>query len=146
VLFVNRLAQGREFDAVVMPSLILHKAQADYGEASWDGVRRRMKVVNAPAKGIGRDDSTFVKGVAYGGFTGPTWVTSLHVLVYRRDGGLVFEGRGGIDFAMQADLGSAKGTSDHWELRTNSALFRDRALLREGVVLAFEPYLIPPDE
>jgi hypothetical protein len=145
-IFAGRLAQDHEFDAVVMPSLILHQTQVEWGEASWDGVRRRMKVVNAPAKGTGRDDSTFVKGVTYGGYTGPAWVTSLHVLVYTRDGLLVFEGRGGIDFVVEADLANAKGMNTRWELRTNSSLFRDREILYESVVKTFTPYLIPPDE
>jgi len=144
-IFVSRLAQDHEFDAVVMPSLILHQTHMELGEASWDGVRRRMRKVNAPSKGIGRDDSTFVKGIAYGGPSGPAWVTSLHVLVYTRDGRLVFEGRGGIDFVQEVDLIDA-ASKYRWELRPNTSIFLDHTLLHEGVVRAFEPYLLPPDE
>lgn len=144
-IFVGRLAQDHEFDAVVMPSLILHQTRVESGGASWNGVSRRMRVVNAPAKGVGRDDSTFVKGIAYGGISGPAWVTSLHVLVYTRGGQLIFEGRGGIDFVQEADLTDASAKY-RWEPRPNSSLFRDRTLLYESVVQAFEPYLVPPDE
>jgi hypothetical protein len=142
-IFVSRLAKNHQFDAVVMPALILHQTSVNMGEASWDGVSRRMRVANAPVKGIGRDDSTLQKGIAYGGYSGPAWVTSLHVLVYTRDGQLVFEGRGGIDFVQQAEIDAAKYRFD---LHPNSSLFRDRTLLHEGVVKAFTPYLIPPDE
>jgi hypothetical protein len=143
--FVGRLAQDREFDALVMPSLILHQTRMDASNASWDGVSRRMKMLNAPSKGIGREDSTLTKGIAYGGISGPAWVTSLHVLVYTRGGQLIFEGRGGIDFVQEADLTDASAKY-RWEPRPNSSLFRDRTLLYESVVQAFEPYLVPPDE
>ena len=143
--FVERLAQKHEFDALVMPSLILLQTRALDGEASWDGVTRKMRMVNTPEKGVDRDDSTFTKGVAYGGVTGPAWVTSLHVLVFARDGHKVFEGRGGIDFVQEVKVINADKAS-RWEPRPNSSLFEDRTLVREGVERAFEPYLVPPDE
>ena len=144
-IFVTRLAKDHEFDAVVMPSLILHQTRMDANNASWDGVSRRMKILNAPSQGISREQSTLAKGVAYGGISGPAWVTSLHVLVFSLDGTRIFEGRGGIEFLHEIDLIDA-GRSYRYEMRQSSSLFLDPALLREGVVLAFEPYLIPPDE
>ncbi len=144
-LFVDRLAKHHEFDALVMPSLILFQARALDGEASWDGVSRKMRMVNAPVQGVDRDDSTLTKGVAYGGVTGPAWVTSLHILVFAPDGQKVFEGRGGIDFVQEVDLVNA-AAKWRWEPRPNDALFQDRSLLLESVEQAFEPYLAPPDQ
>jgi hypothetical protein len=144
-LFAGRLAQSHEFDAIVMPSLILFQTQALRGEASWDGVSRKMRIVDASFKGAGWDESTFAKGVTLGGVTGPVWVTSLHILVFTRDGKKVFEGRGGIDFVQEVKVISG-GKPSRWEPRPNSSLFEDRTLVREGVERAFEPYLVPPDK
>ena len=144
-IFVDRLAQDHEFDVVVMPSLIVFQTQMDANNASWDGVSRRMKMVHAPSKGIGRDDSLLTKGIATGGLSGPAWVTSLHILVFARDGSSVFEGRGGIEFVQETDLIDG-GKSFRYTLRPNSSIFQDRALLHAGVVRAFTPFLTPPEE
>lgn len=144
-IFVGRLAQDHAFDAVVMPSLILLRERADYGEASWDGVSRKMRVVNAPSKGAGREDSTFTKGLAYGGFSGEALVTSLHLLVFTRDGAKIFEGRGGIDFVQQADLILATKRYQ-WQLVPNATLFKDPAILRESVAQAFDPLIEAPED
>ena len=139
-LFVARLAQEHAFDVVVVPSLILHKTQLDANNATWDGVTRRMKIVNAPKLGVGRDDSDLTKGTAYGGIDGPAWVTSLHVIVFDAKGSKLFEGRGGIDFLHEIDMIDA-GVSFRYEMRSSTSLFRDPELLHEGVVRAFDPYL-----
>lgn len=144
-LFVGRLAQEHTFDAVVVPSLILHQTQMDANNATWDGVTRRMKIVNGPQLGIGRDDSDFTKGTAYGGIDGPAWVTSLHVIVFDAKGLKVFEGRGGIDFVHTVDMLDA-GVGGHYEMRPSTSLFSDRAILQEGIARAFEPYLPAPVE
>jgi hypothetical protein len=49
-----------------MPSLILRETRVDYGNASWDGVSRRMRMLNAPARGVGRDRSTLAEAIAFG--------------------------------------------------------------------------------
>jgi hypothetical protein len=142
--FTASLAKDHAFDAVVMPSLILHQTQMDANNAAWNGVNRRMRMVNAPVLGIGRDDSTLTKGLAFGGISGPAWVTTLHVFVFAPDGRRIFEGRGGIDFLQEIDLIDA-GESFRYTLRESSVIFRDREILNEGVVRAFTPYLAPPD-
>jgi hypothetical protein len=115
----------------------------DAGNASWDGVIRRMRIVNAPSLPAGRNSSTLSKGIAFGGVSGPAWATSLHVLVFARDGRRVFEGRGGIDLLYETEL-IDEGKSFRYELRPNRALFLSRMIVREGVGLAFTPYLVPP--
>lgn len=49
----------------MLPSLIVHQTQMDHSNASWDGVSRRMKMLNAPHEGIGREDSTLERGVEF---------------------------------------------------------------------------------
>ncbi len=141
-IFVRELARGHQFDVLAMPSLILHQTRMDSCNASWDGVSRRMRITNAPAAGTGREQSDYAKGVAWGGISGPAWVTSVHVLVFARDGSRLFEGRGGVDFLHEVDL-LDQGRSFRYELRPNGSLFLDPARVREGVVRAFTPYLIP---
>lgn len=139
-IFERELSKSHAFDALVVPSLLMHEIQADFGNASWDGVSRRMPLANAPVANVGRDQSTFAKGIAFGGISGPAWVVSLHVLAFSLEGARVFEGRGGIDFVYEADL-LDQGQSYRYELRPNPALFVDRERLHEGVVRAFTPYL-----
>lgn len=143
--FVRRLSERHDFDALVLPSLLLHQVPMDASNASWDGVSRRMRMLNKPVfRSSAMDQSTLADGVAYGGISGKAWVTSLHVLVLARDGQRVFEGRGGIEFLYAIDLiNGARGPS--YNLIPNGSLFVDRTTLREGVVLAFAPYLTPPD-
>jgi hypothetical protein len=144
-IFVSRLAQDREFDAVVMPSLIMIQKRMDSSAASWDGVSRRLKTSIESSRAPGRQDSAYSTSAGHPGFSGPAWVTSLHVLVFARDGSRVFEGRGGIDFAHQIDVVKV-GRNHRAQFGPNRSIFTDREILREGVRLAFTPYLGPPDE
>lgn len=142
-IFVTGLAARRAFDVVVMPSLLLHQVHMDSGIATWDGVTRRMKVVDAPEMPSGRNFSTLVKDVAYGGVTGDAWVTSLHVLVYGRDGALGFEGRGGLEVVQQVEhIGPGKRFKSR--LVPDPEIFSDPARLREGAARAFAPFLSQP--
>ncbi len=145
-IFVSHLAQDHEFDVVVMPSLLLHQERMDNWNASWDGVTRRMTVANAPESGqeIDRPDSTYDIGIMGRSLSGPVWVTSLHVLVFDRNGARIFEGRGGMELTQEVELGPAKKKYES-RLRPRGALFEDRIFLREGVARAFTPFLTPPD-
>jgi hypothetical protein len=143
-IFARDLGEWIEFDAMLMPSLILHSVRVTDSSGTWDGVRRRVKMVNLPSRGIGGSADTFTKGVAFGGISASVLASSLHVTVLSPDGRLVFEGQGGFDFAQEADLGRAYRWK--WELRRKSGLLRDPAVLREGVEIALGPYLPPRDD
>jgi hypothetical protein len=134
--FADELARGRDFDVLVMPSILFREVTARHGVVDWDGVKRKIRYSNAPSQRNGRRLATW------------TWqvpVTSLHLLVFSREGERVFEGRGGLEIAVE--VGATVG-----ERRARSAfqprvdLFHDRALLREGVATAFAPYLPPLSE
>lgn len=142
VFFAKELDDHYDFDAIVMPSLLLHKTRALDGSAQWDGVSRRMHVVNAPRRPTGRAQSTLAEGIAYGGISGDVLVTSIHVLVFSREGERVLEGRGGLDFVHDVDLSPKKYT---WQFRTRDVT-RNIDALREGIAIAFDPYLTPPEE
>jgi hypothetical protein len=146
VLFAQELAKSYPFDALVMPSILLHQTRVSDSRGAWDGVRRRLRHVNEPdlPKG-GRHQSTFAEGVRAGGVTAELPVTSLHVLVFSSAGERVFEGRGGIEFIHEIDLADA-ARRNRFEIRARDDLFEDVEALREGIEVAFDPYLTPPEE
>jgi hypothetical protein len=142
-LFAEELAKTHTFDALVMPSILLHEIRVLDNTGRWDGVARRLRMVNKPpisADGWG----TFEKGVRAGGYSDKAAVTSVHVLVLSRAGERRFEGRGGVEFVHDIDL--APVAKDRWGFELREDLFEDRGALREGIVLAFDPYLAPPEE
>jgi hypothetical protein len=143
-IFARDLGEWLGFEVMLMPSLILHSVRVADNSGTWDGVRRRVRMVNLPSRGTGRSDDTFTKGVAFGGISGSVMATSLHVTAFSPDGQLVFEGQGGFDFTQEADLGGAHRWS--WELRRKSGLLKNPEVLREGVEIALGPYLPPRDD
>ena len=143
--FAQELDEHYDFDAIVIPSILLHKTRALESGAAWDGVRRRMRVVNAPKRPTsGRAQSTLAEGIAEGGISGDVMVTSVHVLIFSRAGERVFEGRGGIDFVHDVDMSPLK-SKNRWQYLMRD-LTRDVDALREGIAIAFDPYLTPPEE
>jgi hypothetical protein len=137
--FAKELDELYDFDAIVMPSVVLHKATGTGGTARWDGVERHMRVLNAPR----RDPGTMT--IEFGGLDGDLMVTSVHVLVFSRGGERVFEGRGGIELIHEIDLAAFK-KKKNLDVRVREDLGRDVDALREGIAIAFDPYLPPPEE
>lgn len=143
VFFAARLDQKYDFDAIVMPSLLVHKARATDGDAVWDGVSRHMELLNRPLRKVGHRQDTFADGVQFGGVSGEVLVTSIHVLVFSREGQRIFEGRGGFAFLNDADLGAARRKRTvSYPLRN---LSKDIDAMREGIAIAFDPYLPEPE-
>jgi hypothetical protein len=143
-LFVRELARTREFQALVMPSLLLHHTRVRMRQASWDGVQRRIALANLPAPKPGQRD-LMRQGMAGIGISGEAAVTSLHLFVFSREGERVFEGRGGLEFVEEIDVGDVLERGRIF-MRTRADLLQDRAVLREGIAIAFSPYLPPPRE
>jgi hypothetical protein len=143
--FAKAAAKEHQFDAIVVPSILLHQVRAVSSYAKWDGVERRMKVVGAPKKHFsGAAKDTLVDGIENGGISGDVMVTSVHVLVYTREGEKVFEGRGGIAFVHDIDLSHIQ-KKHLWSYRMRDPVV-DVGSLREGIAIAFHPYLTQPDE
>jgi len=70
-------------------------------------------------------------------------VTSIHVLVYSREGQRIFEGRGGFAFVHDADMANAQ-KNWAWKYRLRD-LAGDIDAMREGIAIAFDPYLPEAD-
>jgi hypothetical protein len=145
-LFAKRLSESHQFDALVMPSLIVHEARTTAGRAFWDGVDRRLRVVNPPKRIAGMNREQLGTWIAVAGRPdGNMLVTSVHVLVFSREGERIFEGRGGIDFLNEVDLARfAKKRAVDFRVRTDLPGGIDA--LREGIAIAFAPYLTLPEE
>jgi len=139
-IFTRRLAETREFQALVLPSLLLDRTTVRHRKATWDGVERRIRVVNVPHRGAGRADNALVDGMSIGSLNASVAVASLHVSVFSEQGRGVFEGRGGLDLLEEVDMKDAARTL-HFQLALRGDLLQDRKLLREGVAVAFSPYL-----
>ena len=143
VLLAAVLDELYDFDAIVMPSVLVHKVRASEGGAVWDGVSRQMELLNKPARLRGQPagsdgQDTFADGVRFGGVSGDVLVTSIHVLVFSRAGERIFEGRGGFAFLHDADMKNSRNWS--WQYRTRD-LAADVDAMREGIAIAFDPYL-----
>jgi hypothetical protein len=144
--FAQSLRRTHDFDALVMPVLLLDRVPVRHRTASWDGVTRRVRVVNAPRRTAGRNDSLMADGLVDGGSLHATMpVSSLYVMVLTPAGERVFHGRGGIDFVDELDLANVAETYT-FEIRRREDLFEDQAVLRESIAAAFTPYLPPVRE
>jgi hypothetical protein len=144
VFFAQQLDARYDFDAIVMPSLLVHAVRTTNGYAWWDGVQRHMRASNVPdeVSGMSRQQ---VRWLADSGPTGDMEVTSFHVIVFSRAGERIFEGRGGIDFASELDLSNFRHNRAI-EMRLRDDLPGDRDALREAIAIGFAPFLpMPPD-
>jgi hypothetical protein len=137
-VFAERMLQSHDFDAMVMPAVIGRDIRVSGSFGRWDGVSRRFPTRNEPRLKPGQSG-----GVVGHGFAGTFMGASLHVMVFTRDGSRVFEGRGGLDFVHYADLSTALETW-RWEIHRRDDFLEDPEIVREGIRLAFEPYLGPP--
>jgi hypothetical protein len=146
--FARKLDEVYDFDAIVMPSLIVTQARAMNGSARWDGVERQIGI----AKGTSSDRTErrirrdpMEKQVLSTRTSGEFPVTSVHVLVFSAAGERIFEGRGGIEFVQQVDL-SNFARKHAVEFRLRDDLPGGIDAVREGVAIGFSPLLPMPEE
>jgi hypothetical protein len=130
--YVTHLAETRSFDAVISPSIIYRATKTRDRRVKWDGVFRKMKIVNlsdeAKNKGLARSLSVEISGV------------SLHVMVFGPEGDLIFQKYGGLDLVHDVDMAGAEFTM-HPGLSLKDGLLKESDHLSEGIGVAFDPYL-----
>jgi hypothetical protein len=143
VFFARKLDEIYDFDALVMPSLIVHEERTANGYARWDGVSRRISVVKGASERKRKRDQQ-AEQAAIAGAAGNLLVTSLHVLVFTAAGERVFEGRGGIEFVHELDLSNFRRTRTP-EFRIRENLPGGLDAVREGIAIAFDPLLPEAD-
>ena len=140
-IFADALAEYTDFHAIVMPSLLLTKTLATASWGTWDGVTRRMRTVDsAEPSWTGRSGSVLDDGTDLGGLSGEMSVTSVHFLVFSRDGERIFEGRGGLEYTHEIDLSKTR-SHNRLNIRMRDDLFEDPEVLREGIEIGLTPYL-----
>ncbi len=131
-IFVTGLAQEHAFNAVIVPSIVYRTTKTRERTAKWDGVFRKMKVINlsdeAKKKGLARSFSAEISGV------------SLHVMVFEPGGAMIFQKYGGLDLAHNVDMANAEFTMSP-RLVVKDDLLKDSDHLDEGMGEAFDPYL-----
>jgi hypothetical protein len=133
--FARELARHREYDLLVIPSLVLRPGHLSGTHAFWDGVQR--EVPNAAILvGSGLADVVAPGGVVAGGLRGKVAAVSLHVTLLRSDGSEVFEGLGGLDVLQEAQREAVWGS--RLRFVTRSEPFSDPEAVREGVERAFD--------
>jgi hypothetical protein len=130
--YVTRLAETHSFDAVISPSIVYRTTKTRDRKVKWDGVFRKMKVVNlsdeAKNKGLARRLTLEIAGV------------SLHVMVFGPEGDLIFQKYGGLDLVHDVDMAGAEFTM-HPGLSLKDGLLKESDHLSEGIGVAFDPYL-----
>ena len=130
--FVRQLREGRVFDAVVVPTLLYRKVEIRRSRVEWDGVVRELRGLKAPiARRFSRRPRPTVIAV------------SLHVIVLGESSDELFHGVGGLEILQEADDLRRSHRRVHFRIRED--LFQEPDLLREGIAIAFDPYLSPPE-
>jgi hypothetical protein len=130
-VFVTSLAETHTFNALISPSVVYRTTKTRERTVKWDGVFRKMKVINlsdqGKKKGLARSFTVDIGGV------------SLHVMVFEPGGGVIFQKYGGLDLAHNVDMTSAEFTMTP-SLVLKVDLLRDSEHLDEGMGKAFDPY------
>lgn len=126
-IFVRKLGAVAAFDALVVPSLVYREGELANRVVKWDRVVRRLPPVGEDLKPLPMSFETSVP------------VVSLHLMVFSAQGERIFEGYGGVDLAHSLSL----DPGDEGQLRADlrDPMLGERSFLREGVEVAFDPYL-----
>ena len=138
-------APSHEFQALLIPSLIVGRGTVRHRALGWDGVKRHMRVVNMPQVASGRTTNVLLDGMIHGSLNANVAIASLHLIALSREGAVVFTGRGGIDILEELDLEDADKTFQ-FQLRPRDDVFQHREVVDEAVAIAFTPYLPPLEE
>jgi hypothetical protein len=135
-LFVGRLKQYAEFDAVIVPSLFVQRARVSGTTATWDGVERTIEIE------AGRRDAQLpadapIEGVAP--------AASLHAVVLDSDGAKLQETQAGLALLVRARISYANGPlgEPSFAFVPRRDPFDDRAQLLQGIANALAPFLPP---
>jgi hypothetical protein len=126
-IFAGKLGVPAVFDALVVPSLVYREGRLRNGVVKWDGVVRRLPPVEDAPKPIPQSFEVSVP------------VVSLHVMVFGASGELTFENFGGVDLAHSFRLDP--GDENQLSIELRDPVLGERRFLREGVEVAFDPYL-----
>jgi hypothetical protein len=131
-LFVAKLKQHTDFDALVIPSLYVQRAVLSGTTARWDGAEQTIDMVGRADVQIPSDAP--IEGVVP--------AASLHAVVFDGEGARLHEGRAGLALLMRARLAHTGAPN---EAPTFTFVARndpfDHALLVRGAAKALAPWV-----
>jgi hypothetical protein len=134
--FARSVGEERDYDLLLMPSLVLRMARVHGEQVSWDGVHRTLVAPPAQIRAQTSLGGHLIPAHVVG-YRGRVPGVSLHVLALDREGAIVYQGMAGLDLVH----GFAHVEGDpHGELEAQLVEnpLSDAAHLREGIELAFE--------
>ncbi|MGI9590572.1 MAG: hypothetical protein ACR2P8_04330, partial [Myxococcota bacterium] len=133
--FAQELAQHRDYDLLVVPSLVLRPGYLSGWHASWDGVQREVPnaaaLVTTDLSDVGTPGTFRTRGLR-----GKVAAVSLHVSLLRPDGTELYQGLGGIDVLQEAHRDA--GWESELRFVARAQPFSDAEAVREGVERAFD--------
>jgi hypothetical protein len=133
--FARELAKHKEYDMLVIPSLVLRPGHLSGYHAVWDGVQREVPnaaILIGELNG-GIDASADMR---FDGLRGKVGAVSLHVTVLRSDGSEVFQGLGGLDVLQKLAREHPWDGSVRFVKREE--FLDDPEAIREGIERAFD--------
>jgi len=135
----RNLHEIHDFDTLIIPNLLMREARIYGGSryALWDGVKRPLRMADEATDHSGFNVMTTITG----GIPG----VSLHVTAHDPAGNKVFNSIAGLDLIHDFSFVSAgdgvRGIETATPLRAER--LTDETLVREGIDIAFDPYLLP---
>lgn len=134
--FAERLAEENEFDLLVMPALVMRRANVRGKHVYWDGVRRKLDNAGANDRNFNEFGPTVV-GARASGLNGQLAGASLYISVMTATGDQVYAGLGGLDLLHEVEP-PRLASNDSWRVVLREEPFASPRHLREGVALALE--------
>jgi hypothetical protein len=132
-LLARRLRAERRFDALVLPWLALRTAKVRGRTVSWDGVTRTLELASPSPR----------SPALLADFAAQAAAPSLQLAVFSAGGAKIFEGTGGLDLVHELVIAGDPPRVDA-RPRPPAEIFSERSAIREGVAVAFDPFLPRP--
>ena len=133
-LFVAKLRESADFDAVIFPSLFVQRAIVSGTRVRWDGVERKLEIDTGP-NAVELPDDAPIEGAAP--------AASLHVVVFDASGAQVHEKQAGLALLVRARASHVNDqvSGPSFSFVPHSDPFGDRDALVEGIAIALDPFL-----
>jgi hypothetical protein len=136
-LFIGRLKQHADFDAVIVPSIFLQRALLSGTTATWDGAEQPLEMIDARNRVAQLPADAPIQGAAP--------AASLHAVVLDADGAVLQETRAGLALLVRARISRANSPlgEPSFAFIPRRDPFGDRAMLMQGIARALAPFLPP---
>ncbi len=118
-------ADSASADGVIAATVVVRKGRYAGKVLHWDGVSREVPIdIERTTRG-----TLWLKGVSTG--------TSLRTSVFDREGRLIFERYVGLE-----PIHGYEVVGSRYQTSVRKDLFRDEAIIEEGIALSFQPWLV----